>query len=167
MGLRYLRETAMDMRLCFPSEFSLAQPLTGRSLTAGGRTLLVAWSLFLLAGFAVAGRLKPDPRGFGTHEALGLPACTFRQIAGVPCPSCGMTTSFAHFVRGELITAGRVNAAGLLLAACCAVQIPWCWVSAWRGTWWGLRRPGGVLLWVFLALSTVCALQWAVRLWSA
>ena len=70
-------------------------------LARAGRLLLVVWSVILLAGFALAARLEPDPRGFGTHQRLGLPPCTFQSMFNIPCPSCGMTTSFANVVRGR------------------------------------------------------------------
>ena len=42
--------------------------------------------------------LTPDPKGYGTHQQLGLPACTFYYLTGWVCPSCGLTTSFSHMV---------------------------------------------------------------------
>ncbi|MFZ5479485.1 MAG: DUF2752 domain-containing protein [Myxococcota bacterium] len=47
------------------------------------------------AVLAIAARLDPDPRGFGTHRQLGLGACPFLALTGFPCPMCGMTTTFA------------------------------------------------------------------------
>ena len=84
----------------------------GFPVARAGRWLLVGWSLFLLGGFALAYALEPDPRGFGTHQSLGLPPCTFRALFGIPCPSCGMTTSFSHFMHGNLWQAFRANAGG-------------------------------------------------------
>src|SRR5690349_23695282 len=112
----------------------------GYPLARGGRWLLVGWSLFLLGGFALAFSLSPDPRGFGTHQRLGLPPCTTRALFGIPCPSCGMTTSFANFVRGRFLQAARANTSGLLLAAVCAVQLPWIAASVARSRLIGVRR---------------------------
>lgn len=60
--------------------------------------------------------LQPDSSGVGTHEQLGLPTCVAIVMFGVPCPTCGMTTAFAHTVRGELWSAFTAHPAGLLLA---------------------------------------------------
>ena len=38
--------------------------------------------------------LTPDHSGVGTHTALGFPPCGFYTITGIPCPTCGVTTSF-------------------------------------------------------------------------
>ncbi len=43
----------------------------------------------------VARWLTPDAAGFGTHRQLGLGACTFLVLTGLPCPMCGATTTFA------------------------------------------------------------------------
>lgn len=68
-----------------------------------------------VALLVVARLLPPDPRGFGTHLALGLPPCGFLLWLGVPCPACGLTTSFAHLARFELLAALRAHPGGLPL----------------------------------------------------
>ena len=61
------------------------------------KTAMVAIGLLLPLGAAV--RLQPAREGLGTHQQLGLPPCTFRVLFDRPCPSCGMSTSWAHLVR--------------------------------------------------------------------
>ncbi len=65
----------------------------------------------------LAARLTPNPAGYGTHRGAGLPECAFMQRTGLPCPSCGMTTSFSWFVRGNLLASAYVQPMGALLAA--------------------------------------------------
>lgn len=61
---------------------------------------------FLLFSFwIVLFSLTPDPRGFGTHEQLFLPPCFFHWLTQLPCPACGLTTSFAHLVNGNIMQA--------------------------------------------------------------
>lgn len=82
-------------------------------------TTRIAWgltSLFCALTLATAVWLKPSPAGHGTHEALGLPPCGFILRSGLPCPTCGMTTSFAHAVRGRFISAFVVQPAGFAFA---------------------------------------------------
>jgi hypothetical protein len=110
--------------------------------------------------------LTPDPQGYGTHQQLGLPACGFWHVAGFPCPSCGMTTAWAHVTRGELAQAARCNWAGLLSALTAVIVGPWALVSGLRGRWWlGKPRVGWV---VAIAVATYLAMaaQWLVRLGS-
>jgi hypothetical protein len=91
-------------------------PLQPLRLGVGGRLLagfIAAGCLGLLVTAAV---LKPNPNGTGTHTALGLESCQFMQRTGIPCPSCGMTTSFAYFVRGNILASLYVQPMGTLLA---------------------------------------------------
>ncbi|MCH7688595.1 MAG: DUF2752 domain-containing protein [Planctomycetes bacterium] len=138
----------------------------GFPLRTRSKLLLGGWSLCLLGGFAVAAGLEPDPRGYGTHQSLGLPPCTIRVMFGLPCPSCGMTTSFSNFIRGQFIGAAQANSAGLLLAVICALQIPWCWVSIYQGRLWRVSRPEVGLVWMLLILCGVSLLQWTLRLFG-
>ena len=74
------------------------------------RGTLVGIALALTALFTVAVCLNPyrhdgSARRMETHMQLGLPECTFKHVTGLPCPSCGMTTSFALTMRGDLLDA--------------------------------------------------------------
>lgn len=78
-----------------------------------------------------AARLTPSPAGVASHTGLGLARCQMLEQTGVPCPSCGMTTSFTWFARGNVIASTYVQPMGALLAfasACCVwggVYIAW------------------------------------------
>jgi hypothetical protein len=143
---------------------SIGSDLGGRPLRGRGRALLVLWSILLLAGFSLALCLPPDPQGYGTHQQLGLPPCTFQFFFNIPCPSCGMTTCFAHFVRGQWVAAFHANAAGLLLACVCLAQIPWSLTSAWKGRLWGIDSPEPVAIAVLSVLIVASLLNWCHKL---
>ena len=55
------------------------------------------------------------PRALSTHTQLGLPPCTFLVVTGLPCPSCGLTTSFSLMVHGDPFPSFRANPAGPIL----------------------------------------------------
>jgi hypothetical protein len=139
------------------------QERSGYPLGRTARLLLGAWSLLLLCGFAVAAGLEPDPRGYGTHQALGFPPCTFRELLGIPCPSCGMTTSVSNYVRGRFGDAARANCGGFVLATLGLVQIPWCWASIYSKRLWGIDQPAVVLFWMLIVVCGMTLLQWLWR----
>ncbi len=66
----------------------------------------------------------------GTHQALGLNACQFLQQTGLPCPSCGMTTSFSLMMHGQPFAAIYVQPFGALLAVATLVAV---WVAGYAG----------------------------------
>jgi hypothetical protein len=82
----------------------------------GGRLAALAVSAAMLAVLIIAVRLPPNPDGVGTHQAMGFQKCEFMYRTGLPCPSCGMTTSFAWFVRGNWIASIYVQPMGFVLA---------------------------------------------------
>jgi hypothetical protein len=90
-----------------------------------------------LAAFVIAVLLDPyrDGRVWleETHTQLQLRPCTFKTVLGLPCPSCGMTSSFALLVRGDVLNSVRANFVGTLLAVFGLAFIPWSIASAWRG----------------------------------
>src|SRR5580693_7081923 len=81
-----------------------------------GRLVALLISLGCLTLMIVAARLTPSPTGMGTHTQLGLDQCQFALRTGLPCPSCGMTTSYAWFARGNFPASSYVQPMGALLA---------------------------------------------------
>lgn len=117
-----------------------------------------------VAGFWLAATLTPDPRGFGTHQSLGLPPCSFRLLFGIHCPSCGGTTAFAHFMRGEWWSAFNSNMSAFGLALVCAISIPWGIASVIRGRLWRIQNPFVVFLWITAVLGGIALLQWGFKM---
>lgn len=79
----------------------------------------VAGYIFLFISFPfilfLAHLVNPDPSGLGTHKGLGLPPCGFYTMFHKPCPSCGMTTSFALMMHGKFLDAIKAQPAGVFL----------------------------------------------------
>jgi len=126
--------------------------------TPGIRLLMGLFATGMIAVFAVACWLQPDPRGFGTHLQLGLPPCQFKELTGMHCPHCGMTTSFTHVVRGNFSAAWSANPCGILLAIICGLCIPWTATVSSTGRWFLTRQPFhwfifGAIGYVFFAFS--------------
>jgi hypothetical protein len=139
-----------------------------QSVRLGGptRVLLAALGVGLFVLLAVAGVLDPSPSGFGTHRQLGLPPCTFTALFGMRCPSCGMTTSWAHLVRGNVIAAVQSNLGGTLLGISALLAAPWLFVSAVRGRWWVFAPEQRVGITVGVVIGAVTLLDWLWRYWS-
>jgi hypothetical protein len=127
-------------------------------LALAGISLVGAMLLF------TAWRLAPDPRGYGTHEQLGLAPCAFYVWTGWKCPSCGMTTAWAHAMHGDLPAALHANAGGTLLCGFVALTIAWAAVSAVIGTWFVVRPSPRWLLWIGSAGLMITILDWVRRL---
>jgi hypothetical protein len=88
------------------------------------RRLIAAVVALVCAGvLAVATQLTPASAGLGTHEQLMLPPCGWIAIMDTPCPTCGMTTSFAYAADGRLLAALRAQPLGCLLAVATAMTL--------------------------------------------
>lgn len=146
-----------------------------RGLGSGGpfrlylwqRLVLVASGAVLVGLLATAACLTPARRGYGTHQRLGLPPCTIVAWYGVRCPSCGMTTSWAHMTRGHVVQAVQANAGGALLALAAALVGPWMLISGLMGRWLGGPPRESLTIAVGMAVIVVTLIDWSVRLsWS-
>jgi hypothetical protein len=91
--------------------------------SAWARLLAAAVAVACLAVLSVAARIPPNPAGTGSHRALGLQSCAFLDRTGLPCPSCGMTTSFSWFARGNVLASLYVQPMGTVLAVLAAATV--------------------------------------------
>ena len=116
--------------------------------------------------YSAARWLEPDPRGYGTHESIGLPPCGLKLFTDLPCPSCGLTTSFAHSARLEVgpalqahpigpVLFASVMVGGILSAASLAWRVPHDRLDRWLRLfpWWPTA----------IAFFTIFFLQWGYR----
>jgi hypothetical protein len=126
---------------------------------------VVALACGVVLGIAVW--VEPAPTGYGTHtQIIGLRACVWITAADLPCPTCGMTTAFAHAARGRFISSFLAQPMGFVLALTTATAF---WLSlyiALTGSPLGrvvlrLWRPG-----VAWALGTGVLLSWLYKIWS-
>lgn len=106
--------------------------------------------LGILVGIGLAYYLEIQTLGFS------IP-CPLRQLSGLRCPGCGLTTACIALLQGRWADAARAHL-GLTLAL--PVLLPWLCVVLWRWLW---RRPakGPALKIIGLAL-VVWAVVWGV-----
>ncbi len=117
------------------------------AVCASGGLLVVAWLL------------PPASRGFGTHQALGLPACSWPARFGVPCPSCGMTTAFALASKGRIGESFTTQPMGCVLAIAAGMTfVAAIWTLATGRTVWPVyeRLLGARLAW-FAGIAALLA----------
>lgn len=122
---------------------------------------------FALVGclvFAVATILSPydthgRPLSHGTHRQLGLPPCAMKALTGIPCPSCGMTTSISLVMHGDLAAASEANPAGLIVAGLGLVATVWLAAVA-AGIPAGTFTVDETIKWLTVSGSTTALLRW-------
>lgn len=136
--------------------------LTGRAI--GGVVSLGAAVVLGLAAW-----MEPAGAGHGTHTQIGLPPCGWAVVLGLPCPTCGMTTAFAHAADGRLLASLAAQPMGLALALGTAVAF-WAGlhVAATGSTAWSiygkLLRPKA--MWAVAALA-LAAWAYKAAVWPA
>jgi len=126
------------------------------------KVLQAVAAVFCVLVIGVSVYLEPDPRGYGTHEQLGFPPCSLAEAFHFPCPTCGLTTSFAHMgdlepVEGFLVQPlgflGFVFVVVVVLAAVVSVPLGISWLPLLRRVNWPVTvwvAVGvGVASWVF------------------
>lgn len=132
------------------------------------RAVLLVVALLFVALFGIAFLLDPyrDGRVWqeGTHRQLGLPPCTMKGVTGLPCPSCGMSTSFALLVRGDLVNSARANWVGMLLALTGLLYVPWGVACAWKGRWLGIRNVEPLFIRLVLGFLLLLFVRWGIVL---
>jgi len=97
--------------------------LNPSSATATRRLIAAVVATACAAILGLSAWLTPSPTGIGTHEQLNLPKCGWIAMADMPCPTCGMTTAFAHAARGNLLASFQAQPMGCLLAIATAMTL--------------------------------------------
>lgn len=111
---------------------------------------------------AVAGTLTPSESGKGTHQQLGLPPCTFEVWFRLPCPTCGMTTSWCHLMNGNVAESWSANPGGTCLAVLSALAGIWLLVSAVRGRQL-LAVPANAISAAVYSVAAITLMDWFRR----
>lgn len=128
------------------------------------RCYMAVTGIGLAVLLGTAAWLTPNPSGNGTHQQLGLPECTFKRVYDLPCPSCGMTTSWSHVMRGELPSAVRCNSGGTFLALLALGVAPWLLLMAWRGRTFQRHPSDPQCGFTAIAIVVVTLIDWFVRI---
>ena len=110
--------------------------------------------------------LEPSPTGSGTHTILGLPPCGMLVSTGKPCPTCGVTTSFALAAHGRFGDALVNQPFGLVLFALAVAGVLALVTTLAAGRSWGpVTTPWSVTSFI-LALIMVGLVSWIYRWWT-
>lgn len=138
--------------------------LQRQPLSLKGRFLALVLALACLAPLVLAAMLTPSHTGTGTHTRIGLPECQWLARTGLPCPSCGMTTSWTWFVRGNLEASLYVQPMGTVLAALAVCSF---WGGLYAAATGRAVYPllGAVTArYYFLPLMTIAVTAWAWKI---
>ena len=107
----------------------------------------------------IARLLRPSADGVGTHRQLGLPPCAFLHFTGIPCPSCGLTTSVAHAARFHFYQSLTTQPFGLVVFISAVLSIPLSIYFIRRRVSWstldGLRGKN-LVIYMLIALFILC-----------
>ncbi len=99
--------------------------------------------------------------------ALWPPGCGFKQKYGLPCPTCGMTTSASAFAQGRIFEAFYIQPAAALLCSVLAVSAFLAFIIAVFGVYFGFIKRFFAevkIRYIILALIIIIAAGWAVTL---
>ena len=109
------------------SPLAISPPAAASAMSAhavfGRRVIGAVVALCAAALLTVAAWLEPSPTGLGTHQQLHMPQCGWIIMFDTPCPTCGMTTAFAHAADGHLWASFRAQPLGCLLAVTSAMAL--------------------------------------------
>ena len=142
-----------------------AAPIVSASAVGSTRRRLIAVAVTVAAAtiLGLAAYLEPSPTGLGTHTQLSMPTCGWIVTMDLPCPTCGMTTAFAHAANGNVLGSLAAQPLGALLALGTAmtllmagyVAITGSMIGSIVATLWSRR-----VAWI---LALVAASAWAYK----
>ncbi len=152
------------VRARWKSNFVMAESPPISPLRWYQRILMGLGGLVLAILLATAAWLTPSSAGLGTHQQLGLPPCTLVQLTGTRCPSCGMTTSWSHLMKGNVWGSLKANTAGCLLGLISLFLAPWMLSSAVIGRLTLPAPSDGLLISITVLVVAVTLGDWLIRI---
>ena len=141
----------------------LSQRKVARRASARQRAIAALVASVVLALFGGLWLLQRV--GFAFGVLLG--PCGMKQRTGLPCPTCGMTTSVLAFARGEWLTAFYVQPAGAFLGSLLIALAFFALLTSVFGIYFGFLdrlRAELKLRWIAAGLLVILAAGWAVTL---
>jgi hypothetical protein len=139
---------------------------TKTGISARDRTAYLALALCSIITISLGRLLEPSADGLGTHEQMGLPPCPFFHFTGIPCPSCGLTTSFAHAARLNFYRSFIGQPFGLIAFCLALLSIPLSiYLARSRKPWSELIHIRGIKVLIY-ALVALFLLSWVYKIIS-
>ena len=108
--------------------------------------------------------LTPNPSGVGTHEQLGLPPCMFLKLTGIPCPSCGLTTSVAYAAHLQFGASFMAQPFGLLIALIAFLTVPAALLLLFGPASWKAKIPHRSPSFVSYSLLAAYGVAWLFKI---
>ncbi|RZJ28362.1 MAG: DUF2752 domain-containing protein [Flavobacterium sp.] len=98
-------------------------------------------------------------------------ACMFKNVTGIPCPSCGSTRAMVMLVRGDFFGSLMMNPIGLILSVIMLVVPIWLLydVITKRQTLYDSYGKAERIIkikWVAILLITLVAVNWAWNIYK-
>lgn len=153
----HLAEPTLERRRSPPP---LPRPVPSRvERGAAGGFALLGCLVFVVAAILSPYDTEGRPLSHGTHRQLGLPPCVMKALTGIPCPSCGMTTSISLVMHGDLAAASEANPAGLIVAGLGLVATVWLTAVA-AGIPAGTFTVDETIKWLTVAGAATATLRW-------
>jgi hypothetical protein len=132
---------------------------------AVSRLVALGVAVGCLGLLVIGSYLRPNgAAGISTHTQLGLQRCEFEARTGLPCPSCGFTTSVSYFAHGNIAASFYLQPMGFLIACAFAAGV---WAGGYIAfTGRPVHRLLGMLPWrpLLLVLLTVAIGGWAWKI---
>jgi hypothetical protein len=128
-----------------------------RPATREERQLAMLWGAAAISSVV----LRPIWIAIAPH----LRPCTFRNLTGIPCPSCGMTRTALAFLDGDFCSAVAVNPLATIVAAAFIIgggmALIWVLVRgpvptlklSWSRRWTGAVAGVVLINWIYLILT--------------
>ncbi len=160
--------TNTDEKAEVPTVRPVARPRKPAPMKRAVRAALLAVAAALTGVFAAAAYIHPydadgTPKTSATHTQLGMPPCNFKLLTDKGCPSCGMTTSFALLLRGDVASSLRANWVGTTICVIWALTLVWALASGLWGRTLLIPRRRGAGEVIFTCITSFVVVLMVVR----